>query len=92
VTVLLSEASEVSELRRLPSRDDGLEETRADGTLACALALKSTFSLTETTQAERQCERVSEHVGRRQRRRVTVSSAVRCLADRSQRCRRLPCA
>lgn len=47
MTVLLSDASLVSELRRLPSREDGLEEMRADGTLAAALALKSTFSLTE---------------------------------------------
>jgi hypothetical protein len=82
VTVLLSEASEVSELRRLPSRDDGLEETRADGTLACALALKSTFSLTDTHNTssrvtQQACECVIDRARSEGRRGATVSYAVR---------------
>ena len=57
MTVLLSESSLVSEPRRLPSRELGLDDTRADGTLACALALKSTFSLTATQRTHSNDER-----------------------------------
>lgn len=47
MTVLLRDSALESEPRRLPLREEGLEDTLADGTLADAFELKSTFSLTE---------------------------------------------